>query len=178
MPAAMQSPSIRQPRTVEAATALCERYTELEGQIAVIQEQRQAAIAAENARADTAANDLIAQRDAIAAKLEPWFLKAKDELLTGKAKSVELGGVILAIRKARPTLQIEGDEKSIIERLREFRWAKSLIRQRASLDRPQILKELGGLRGDELSKLGLTRDDGEDAFSIKRAEQTRTRASS
>jgi phage host-nuclease inhibitor protein Gam len=167
---------LRQPRTVEQATALCEKLAELEGQIAEIEAGRQESIAAINARADTAANDLIAQRDAIAGKLEPWWKKAGQALLDGKRKSIELGGCIIGTGATRKSLQIPTDEATTIEGMRKLRWAAPFLRQKWSIDRAATLKALDGKHRDKLTALGFGKAGGEDRFFVKRAEQEGTRS--
>lgn len=168
--------SIRQPRTVDAATALCERFAELDGQIATIEEERQANIAAVNADADRAATDLIAQRDAIAAKLEPWWAGAAEELTMGKRKSIELGGCVVGTVDGRATLDVAGKEDDVVARLKPLRWARPFLRVRESLDRTALLKATEGKRADELAELGLSRKLGATTFFVKRAEQSGTRS--
>ena len=169
------STPIRQPRSVEAATALCERYAELDGQIAAIEEQRQKDIAAINADADRAANDLIEQRDAIATKLEPWWAAAGEKLTESKRKSIELGGCEIGTVKGKDTLAVAGDEKAIVTKLIKLRWAKPFLRPKVSLDKPALLKETLGKRSAELKEVGITRQLGVPAFYVKRAEQGGTR---
>ncbi|WP_375290901.1 host-nuclease inhibitor Gam family protein [Qipengyuania sp.] len=166
---------IRQPRSVEAATALCERYAELDGQIAAIEERRQADLAAVNADADRAANDLIAQRDAIAPKLAPWWAGAAETLTKGKRKSIELGGCEIGTVKAKDGLAIDGKDDAIIGKLQKLRWAKPFLRPKVSLDRAALLKATEGKRKDELAELGVTRSVGVPSFFVKRTGQGGTR---
>lgn len=167
---------IRQPRTVEAATALCERFAVLDGQIATIEEARQHAIAAVNADADRAASDLIAQRNAIAEKLAPWWAGAAAGLTDGKRKSIELGGCIVGTVQSRTSLQIAGDEKDVVDVLSGLRWAKPFLRVKTTLDRAHTLKALDGKHAVAFAELGVTRDNGEPEFFVKRAEQGGTRS--
>ena len=104
--------AIRQPRSTAAATDLCERWATIDGQIAEIEERRQADIAAINADADRAATDLIAQRDAITEKLEPWWAKARNDLTKGKRKSTEIGGCMVGTRIGKAKLGVPGRSAS------------------------------------------------------------------
>lgn len=169
------SDPIRQPRSLGAATELCERFALLDGQIAAIEERRQADIAAINADADRAAADLIAQRDAIAAKLEPWWDGAAAELTKGKRKSIELGGCQIGTRELRPTLQIAGDEKDVVAALSALRWAKPFLAVKVSLDRAHTLKSIDGKYAATFAELGVTRREAVPVFYVKRAEQGGTR---
>lgn len=166
---------VRQPRSIEAATALCEQFALLDGQIAAIEEQRQADIAAANANADRAANDLIAQRDTIAAKLAPWWASAEAQLTAGKRKSLELGGCIVGTRESRPSLQLAGEEQDVVAALGALRWAKPFLRIKSTLDRAHTLKSLDGKHAGLFAELGVTRREGEAEFFVKRAEQGGTR---
>tara|TARA_R110002072_G_scaffold38314_4_gene110900 strand:+ start:8165 stop:8686 length:522 start_codon:yes stop_codon:yes gene_type:complete len=170
--------ALREPRTVAAATELCERFAELDGQIATIAEGRQADIAAVNARADTAANDLIAERDTLAAKLGAWWGKGgREQALEGqgKAKSVELGGCIVGSKAGRATLQVAGSEDELIDQIKGERWAKPFVRVKTSLDKAQVLKDIDGRHSVKLAELGFSKAEGVDQFFVKRAEQGQTR---
>lgn len=168
---------IRQPRSIKAATALCERYAALDGMIAEIEGKRQEQIAAVNARADTAANDLISQRATIAEKIEPWWAEQGAELLlaTGsKRKSIELGGCIVGSRSGRSSLTIAGKEEDVVAVLSGLRWAKPLLRVKTTLDRAVAMKAAGGKHRVALAELGIGRKTGQETFYIERAEQTGT----
>ena len=64
--------AIREPRTIEAATRLAERFAELEAGIGVADAVRNDAIAKANAAADEEIAPLIEERDAITAKRPGW----------------------------------------------------------------------------------------------------------
>lgn len=170
--------AIRQPRSVAAATELCERFAVLDGQIAAIEERRQADIAAVNADADRAATDLIAQRDAIAEKLAPWWAGAAAQLTGGKRKSIELGGCLVGTADARATLAVAGMEDAIALKLAKLRWGQAFVTVKVSLAKAPLLKATDGKRAGELAELGLTRKPGATAFFVKRAEQGGTRSGS
>lgn len=167
--------AIRQPRSIKAATALLERFAELDGQIEQIETERQDAIAAINARADTAANDLIAERDKIAEKLEPWWGESAAELTEGKRKSIELGGCMIGSRTGRAKLTVEGAEKDVVAALGGLRWAKLFLRVKTSLDRTALLKAVDGKHRVALAELGIARGEGQETFFVERAEQGGTR---
>lgn len=171
---------IRQPRSVEAATALAERFVELEGQIEAIEAGRQDSIAQINARADTAANALIVERDKIREKLEPWWTKAGAELLAtfskGKRKTIELGGAIIGTRAGASSLALAGKPKEVASQLAKSAWGRRLLRITVAPDRAKIAVALNGKHADELKTMGLSIDEGEEQFVLKRAEQTGTLA--
>jgi hypothetical protein len=54
------------PKSLAAATRLLERYADLDARLALVEEDRTAAIAAANQRADVAATPMIKERDSIA----------------------------------------------------------------------------------------------------------------
>ena len=93
--------AIRKPQSQAAAQRLLELYAELDGRIAGMEEARDAAIAKANAVVDKDMAPLIAERDKIAEKLEPWWDEAADELTKGKRKSIELGGCEIGTRLSR-----------------------------------------------------------------------------
>jgi phage host-nuclease inhibitor protein Gam len=164
------------PRTTEAATRLLEQYAELQGQIDVIQANRATSIADVNARCDTAANDLIAKRAEILEAIEPWWTKAGSKLLTGKRKSIELGGCMLGSRTGRDSLAVDGDEQAIIASLKRRKWAAGLLRVVWSLDKVAIKSALTGDRRKQLASLGLSVRPAPETFYIERAEQAGTLA--
>ena len=163
--------SHRIPRSLPAAQAMLERYAELEDAIVKIGAARDAAIADANAAADGQSRELIAEREQIAAKLEPWWQAAGPALTQGKRKSIELGGCEIGAVKSRATLAVAADEQDVIERLGALRWAKPFLRTKVSIDRVATLKAVDGSRSAALAELGITRKEGQDVFFVKRAEQ-------
>lgn len=168
------SDPVRQPRSLTAATALAERYAVLDAQIAAIEAGRRDALAAVNARADTATVDLIDQRDRIEEKIEPWFMAAKAELTEGKRKSIELGGCMLGTRTGKATLVVAGKQEDVAAVMSGLRWAKPFLRVKTSIDAVATLKATDGKKADALAKLGISKRDGEESFYIQRVEQSGT----
>lgn len=169
-------PKINEPRSLAQATALCERFAVLEGEIGLIEQTRSAAIAAANAHADAEAGPLIAERDAIAAKLGLWWAKKGAALCDDKRKSIELGGCVIGTRMGRDSLAVEEDEKKVATILAAQDWAKPLLRFSVSLDKPAILKSLDGIYKVQLARLGLRRRPGGENFFITRTEQAGVRS--
>jgi phage host-nuclease inhibitor protein Gam len=167
---------LRTPRSTTAATELLERYAVLDGQIAAIEANRRESIAAVNARADTAANDLMAQRDAIASKVQPWWQANAAELTEGKRKSIELGGCIIGSRSGRASLTLAGAEQDVVDVLSGLRWAKPLLRVKVSLDRAATMRSLDGKHAVTLAELGIARKEGDETFFIERVQQGGTLA--
>lgn len=169
-------PKVAAPRNVADATVLCERFATLEGEIALIDSARNDSIAACNNIADTAAEPLIAERDAIVAKLEPWWKRMAAKLTEGtKRKSIELGGCMIGTRSGRDSLAVAGDEDVIVKALEKKSWAKPLLKVAAKLDKVAILKTVDGVYKKQLAALGLTRKPGAETFLLARAEQEGTR---
>ena len=168
--------AIRTPRTLKAATALLERFAEIDGQVAAIEADRNAAIAVANAAADALANPLLTDLEAIHEKLEPWWNDAAAELTKGKRKSIELGGCMIGSRAGRESLQVEGDEKAIVASLEKREWARPLLSVVVKLDRKAILKSIDGVYKKQLSALGLSRKPGAETFFVARTEQGGTLA--
>ena len=162
---------IRTPRSTRAATELCERFAGLSGAIEAIEAARNAEIAAINARYDPALIPMVAERDLIAERLEPWWATAAAELTQGKRKSIELGGCLVGTRTARTALAVAGEEVDVIDLLSALRWAKPFLRTKISLDRTAILKAIDGPRSAVFAELGLSARAGEDVFFVTRAEQ-------
>lgn len=163
--------TIRAPKTVPAATKLCERFAELDGAIADIEERRTAALATVNAEADSEAQDLIAERDTIRAKLAEWWPGAAELLTKGERKKVELGGCEIGTHAGADSLAVEGDEAKIAIALYKMRWAKNLVRVAIGLKKREILLSLDGGHKDALAELGLSRKVGDPIFVLKRTAQ-------
>lgn len=167
---------IRAPRSDDGLQRLCELYTELDGQIAAMEESRDAAIAKANAVVDADLAPLLKERELIEEKVGPYFMANRERLLTGKAKSTELGGCILGSRQGTDKVEIEGDTKSVLKAMLALPWAKRLLQVGWSLDKAKVKKAIAGDRKDDLAELGVMLKEGEDAFFMKRTEQGRTQA--
>ncbi|MDP8995300.1 MAG: host-nuclease inhibitor Gam family protein [Pseudomonadota bacterium] len=168
--------AVRAPRTVAQATALLERHAALQGLLEAVEGRRGALIARANARADAAATPLLAELQAIAARLEPWWQDA-GRTIAGKRKSIELGGCTIGTRASRPKLAhgFEDDDKAV-EALRATRYGRQTVRLRYSVDRVGTVKllQLGGKAAETLQELGFRVDQGEEFF-VQRVEQAGTR---
>jgi phage host-nuclease inhibitor protein Gam len=170
--------SVREPRSIDAATKLAERFAVLESLIEVEEAGRNDAIAAANAAADKVLAPLLEERELIAAKVSTWWGKGGREQALGakpKAKSVELGGCILGERAGKASLSVAGKPDDLVEKMSKIRWASELLRKTVSLDKPAVLKAMTGKRAAELKELGFAIRPGLDQFFIKRAEQGQTR---
>lgn len=167
--------TVRRPRTVGQAAALCERLAQLQRQIDAVNADRGRAIAEANALADKASAGLIAERDAIAAKLGEAWPDLSAEVLPAGRKSAELGGCMIGSATARPSLVVRSDEATVIELMGALRWARPFLRSRVTIDRAGVLKALDGSRGPALAELGFGKGGGEEQFFVRPVEQAGVR---
>lgn len=170
----MADTAIRAPRSLTEAQRLCERWSELDAEIAAIEAARDAAIAAANAQVDKDLLPLVDRRNAIAVELEPWWKDNAAELTKGKRKSAELGGVVLGTRTGRARLAITGNVADVVQLLSGLRWAKPFLRQKIELDRVAVLGAIDGKHGQALAEMGVTAEQGEETFYIERTGQSGT----
>lgn len=164
----------RQPRTLEQATAMLERFAVLDSDRAGIEAERNEQIARINAAADEQLVPIVEEMVAISEKLQPWWARAAAELLPAKRKSMELGGCIIGSRTGKTVLAIAGAEDALITALTKLRWGKVFAPAKPKLDKTALLKATDGPRAEDLKKLGVTAKPGEESFVLSRAEQTGT----
>lgn len=166
---------IRAPRSQTEAQRLCEQWALLDGEIAAIEEARDAAIAAANAQVDKDLSPLVQRREAIEKKLEPWW-KANAQLLTkGKRKSAELGGAVLGTRTGKGRITVAGAADVVVEALRKNRTLGRLfVRPKFELDKAKITEGLKGKHCEALKALGLGYEAGAETFYIERTGQAGT----
>lgn len=150
---------------------MAERFARNAGSIGLIEAARNAEIARANKIADDELAPLIAERDAIAGKLEDWWAEAGAELTHGKRKSIALGGCMIGTRVARQTLQIAGDEAAVVDMLGALRWGKAFLRHRITLDRATLLKALDGKHAVAIADMGVSASGGEPVFFVSAVEQ-------
>jgi hypothetical protein len=163
------------PKTMAAVTRLLEEYADLDGRIALVEEDRSADIAAANQHADVAAAPMVKRRDEIAGILETWWPHAVANDVSKGKKSMQLGGCLLGTRKGRPSVahDFESDDKAIAAI--PSRIIKQCTRIRYSLDRAGIAKalQLDGAAARILTALGFRLDQPE-RFFVERVQQDRT----
>lgn len=164
----------RAPRSTTQATELLEQLASVDGEIATAEHNREAAIAATNAVADTIVTPLLDRRQQLLAVLEPWWAKAGAELTAGKRKSVVLGGCTIGTKAGRAKL-VHGfpDDDGAVEALLPLRWAKRCIKVRYALDRTATTAALEGKHGAKLAELGFRKEQGE-VFYAERLKQAGT----
>lgn len=151
--------------------AKLERFAELEGQLAELEEVRSAELADVHLRIDRETAPLRTARDKIASELQAWWDKRRAELLPAGRKSVVVAGVELGSRANRATLLVQGDENAVVEALGALRWAKPFLRSKVSIDRTAVLKALDGTRGPAFAELGFAKGGGDEEFFVRRAAQ-------
>ena len=165
---------VRQPRSTEAATALCDRYATQAGHADAIGTIRNDAIAAANATADKELVPIREEMAGIEAALQPWWAKNGEKLTVGKRKSIELGGCTIGTRVGAASLEYTGNHEDPVEALQGKAWAKPFVVVRFSIDKAAIRKELTGKHGEKLKGLGFREKAGAESFVLKRAEQDGT----
>jgi phage host-nuclease inhibitor protein Gam len=170
----MADTAIRAPRSLAEAQRLCEQFAEVDGEIASIEESRDVAIAAANAEVDKDLTPLVKRREAIAAKLEPWWKANAEELTKGKRKSAELGGVVLGTRKGKGKVTVAGAIDALVDTLRKTAWGRKFTRTKYELDRTEAAKGLLGKHGPALKELGVGYEPGAETFYIERTAQAGT----
>lgn len=162
------------PKSQAAATKLLEEFADLQGRVALLEEDRSKAIAAANQRADTSAEPMLKRMNAISTQIESWWPSAATAIAGGK-KSVQLGGCIIGTRQSRPKLShgFENDDKAIAAI--PSRLFKQCTKIRYSLDRTATLKllQLGGKAGQALGGVGFKIEQTEQFF-LERVQQAAT----
>jgi len=154
-----------------AELARLERFAEVEGALADIEEDRAAKLASIHAEADAKGAPLRAEQAKLAKQLEDWFAKRRTALLPKGRKSVVLGGCELGSRSARTTLSIDGEESDVIDAMRVLRWAKPFLQPKVTIRRADVLKALDGKHGPALTELGFAKAGGSETFFVHRAVQ-------
>lgn len=167
---------IRAPKSDTQLRRLAELFCEVDGKIAAIEEARDAAIAAANAKVDEDLAPLLKERDLIEAKAGPYFMANREKLLPAKRKSVELGGAMLGVRKDRDRIGLNGDVNAMIEKLRGTAWGRRLVRVSHSLDAAKVKDAIEGKYKEALAEMGLLIKVGDETFYIKRTGQAGTQA--
>jgi len=170
----MADTAIRAPRSLAEAQRLCEQWAELDGEIAAIEESRDVAIAKANSEVDKDLTPLIKRREAIEAKLEPFWKANAAELTKGKRKSAELGGAVMGTRMGRGKVTVAGAIDVLVDKLRKTAWGKKFVRTKHELDRTEAAKGLQGKHGPALKELGVGYEPGAETFFIERTAQAGT----
>lgn len=169
----------RVPRNVEQATELLERVSRLDGDAATIAGDRDAAIAATNAVADALLVPVLDERAAIAGVLEAWWGKDGRSLLSGKRKTLELGGCMIGTKAASLALTFgnSDDFETAVERLRAERWGKPFVRVSHAVDKKavkDVVTTAKSVRGEQLKQLGFGTRGGADVFVLTTVTQAGT----
>lgn len=163
------------PRTVEQATALLDRVARLDGDAATITMHRDQAIANANAAADVVLFPVREERAAIAGVLEAWWHGGGRSLLTGKRKTVELGGCMIGTKSAPVALTFTADDfEAAVTALRGKRWAKPFVRVTYAVDKKATKEALDGKHGEQLRALGFGTRGGADVFVVDAVTQAGT----
>lgn len=164
---------IAAPADLKAATALLKRYATLAGQAEQVELERNTAIAAANQAADKKLVPLRLKLAAIAKAAELWFMPVRGDLLSGKSKSVTIGGCKIGTKFSRSALEFaHGDDEAAVAVLRKHAWAKPYVRVTYAPERVEIKKALEeGWHAEKLADLGFSKRGGADEFFVERIAQ-------
>ncbi len=159
----------------EQLTPLLERFAQLHVELDLADAARADGIAAANAAADQIALPIVREMDEIRAAVEPWWKRNGAALLTGKRKTVELGGCMIGSKAGRSSLQFAGgDDAAATTALQAHRWAKPYVRVTYSPDKTAIGTALASKHGDKLRALGFSKPAGDETFVLERVKQEGT----
>lgn len=160
---------------VEQATPLLERFAHLDNQRALAEVSRTEGIATVNGVADAIVLPIIEEQAQIRAQLEPWWQRMGSSLLTGKRKSIELGGCIIGSKAGSTAVTFAlGNDELAAKTLDENRWSKQYVRIKLALEKAAIKAALGGKHGDKLRALGFSMSTPEETFILDRVSQEGT----
>ena len=138
-----RSPAQRAPQSKEAAIELLEQYAQSSASLAIINANRESALASTNAVADLLAAPLVAEMKEIVKQLKPWWASSFEELTAGKRKSIDLGGCTIGYRINPPSVgHSHGTDADAVIVLQASAYSEQLVRVGYSLDKPAILKLL------------------------------------
>jgi hypothetical protein len=158
--------------TTEAATELLERYAVLAGKAGALGARRDVLIVRANAAADKLIAPIAAEMAGIRAQIEPWWQAEGAKLLTGKRKSIELGGCMIGTKQGKASLQLKsGDFDKEAEKLRKLAWAKPFVRVTVAIDKAATRTGLAGPIGGKLKARGFFEKPGADEFFVDRVAQ-------
>lgn len=162
------------PRTNEQAIALLERFSALNGKLALVEAARAAAIGDANKVADAASQPLVTEIEAITGLIKPWWAKAGPDLVKKGQKSAELGGCMIGTKVAPASLTFsKGDDKAAVKALLGEKWAKPYLRVSVSVAKPATLAALDGKKhGTQLTELGFGKSEPGDVFFLKPVAQS------
>ncbi|HEX8419458.1 MAG TPA: host-nuclease inhibitor Gam family protein [Sphingomonas sp.] len=157
---------------VEQAMLLLERFGALSGQIALAQAARDEQIAAANAVADRAMQPLIDEAAAIQLQLEPWWARNGAALLTGKRKTIELGGCKIGSKAGKSSLTFtDGNFDAALAELKYCRWAKPYIRTTEAVDKVATAAGLEGKHAAGLKEIGFSMTPASETFVLEPVKQ-------
>lgn len=160
------------PKTLEGATALCERHAALSATVSDAEAVRQGELARVNAAADAELVPIINELDAISEALRLWWPKGGRALTGDKRKSVELGGCKIGTRADPEKIAFDGDEKAQLAAVETAKLNGVATTVKRVIDRSGILALLkkDGATAAKLRAAGFTIVGGGETFFIKRAD--------
>lgn len=169
--------TLRVSAPAEKITPLLERFAKLGAEVALIETNRDQAIAETNAVADSLAKPLLDELDLIRQALEPWWRNNNHLLLKGARKTVELFGCIIGTKAGRSSLIVPEDA---VAKLKRHRWGKDYIRVTEEVDKATTKHALTSRHGEQLKEMGFETTEPTNVFVLERVVQdgTQTKAAS
>jgi phage host-nuclease inhibitor protein Gam len=160
-PTRRKAPRQLAPQTIEEATTLLGRYSEILTSVETLRADADAAIAQIEAVRDTLVAPIEEEAKSIFLQLRAWWGVAGGELTEGKRKSHELAGCVLGERTTPPSLaigkmktaeavaalyrravELRDEAEQRAEAAAEADRIRKLVRTKMELDKPAILREL------------------------------------
>lgn len=156
------------PQTTEEAIAQIDKYLALTHRLDTVNADASAAISTIEAARDQNRAALEAELKPLFLGLRAWWSVNGAAITEGKRKSTELAGALLGERTTPPSLHLGGkSEQALVAALQQSDWDE-LIRTRANLDKPAIIKMLGGDLAHMMTAYGFSIRQ-RDEFFIDRA---------
>lgn len=165
--------SLRANAPADKAMPLIERYAQLGAEAALLETNRDAALAATNATADGLLKPILDEMALIRAALEPWWAKVGRSLLTGRRKTIELFGCMIGTKAGRSSVVVPD---GVLAALKGQRWGKDFIRTTEEVDKTAARTGLTGRHGEKLKALGITVTEPPEVFVLDRVVQDGTQA--
>ena len=160
----LRSPAQRAPQNREQALELCDRFAQIDAQIAIARAERDEQVQLITAAADAVLVPLVAEQADLAKRLKPWFEGNFEALTGGKRKSIEIGGVMLGFRISPAKVAFAGGKDEDAAKALLGAELADLVRTTHAPDKPAILRRLEGDDAAQLLELGFSRKQGESFF--------------
>jgi phage host-nuclease inhibitor protein Gam len=136
--------ALEAPATIEAATALAGRYSELLTQAEKLRAEADVSIAQIEGARDAFAAPLEAEAKDVFRQLHRWWTVAGPAMTDGKRKSIELAGCVMGERTTTPMLKIKkgADIEELCRTMLDHGLVAHCITVKYSLNKPVIIADL------------------------------------